>query len=104
MISIRWVCQDWATPVNLPRAVNFTDTDPGIGSYGGIVDLVAKSDAPKSLVKTTFLEGLRRELFLILFLDSVVPLFYTTVVRIYRWRLRVQAMNQTFQDTWHFGV
>jgi len=49
MISIRRVCQDWATPVNLPVAVNFTDTDPGIGSYGGIVDLVAKSDVPPNL-------------------------------------------------------
>ena len=60
MISIRRACQDWATPVNLPVAVNFTDTDPAIGSYGGIVDLVAKSDAPKSRrAKTTFLEGLQ---------------------------------------------
>lgn len=75
MISIRWACQDWATPVNLPLAVNFTDTDPAIGSYGGIVDLVAKSDAPKSLVKTTFLEGLQwRTIFDLFFLDSVVPL------------------------------
>ncbi len=70
-------CQDWASPVNLLLAVNFTDTDPGSGSYGGIVDLVAKSHAPTSLVnkngknmfdaKTTFLEGRPGELFLILF-------------------------------------
>ena len=51
MVFDSLVCQDWASPVNLLLAVNFTDTDPGSGSYGGIVDLVAKSHAPTSLVK-----------------------------------------------------
>ena len=34
--------QDLATPVNLPLAVSFTDTDPTAGSYGGVVTWAAR--------------------------------------------------------------
>ena len=39
--------QDLATPVNLPLAVSFTDTDPTAGSYGGVVTWAARSVAPE---------------------------------------------------------
>jgi len=35
---------DLATPVNLPLAVSFTDTDPTAGSYGGVVLVTRASD------------------------------------------------------------
>ena len=34
--------EDLSTPVNLPLAVSFTDTDPTAGSYGGIVTGAAR--------------------------------------------------------------
>jgi len=35
---------DLATPVNLPLAVSFTDTDPTAGSYGGVVVVTRASN------------------------------------------------------------